>query len=142
MKIFVAASIFLSATSANALQLLCHFHSFKDGALVDTLKITIGVDGGASVWHKWERTSYWDEHEKFEKVLFHSMTTSYVDGSRFSVLVTEQRFVDRDHKIDEVYPPEVYFVDWGKAKLAQVNVPFTREPLAQVDVHWECARVD
>ena len=64
MKIFVAASIFLSATSANALQLLCHFHSFKDGALVDTLKITIGVDGGASVWHKWERTSYWDEHEK------------------------------------------------------------------------------
>ncbi len=139
-RILVIAIIFFSATSANALKLLCHLPSAIDGTLIETLKID-ATDGSVSVWHKWEQDRYHDEREQFEKVLFHSMTTIPVD-SRFSVIVVESRFVWEERKIDITYPPEVYFVDWGMAKLAQVNVPAVRKPTAQVDVRWECERVD
>jgi hypothetical protein len=134
----------VAGTPALALQLICYLPSAKDGKLLETLKIDVTKGNTASVWRKWERTSYWDEHEKNEQVLFHSLTTA--DGNKgtssFSVLVIESRFVNKDLKIDSVSPPEVFFVDWGKARVAQINAPFTLEPPAQVDTRWECQRTD
>jgi hypothetical protein len=58
-----------AGTLAHALQLICRLPSAKDGSLLETLKIAVGAQGAVSVWRKWERTSYWDEHEKNERVL-------------------------------------------------------------------------
>jgi hypothetical protein len=142
--LLIATMFFLPLTAANALQLFCQLPSAKDGTLLETLRITIAAGHSVNVWHKWEGTSYWREHEEIEKVLFHSLTTSNgnADGSLFSVLVIEQRWTDKALGTDAVFPPNVYFIDWGKAKLALVNVPVTRAPTAQVDVRWECERVD
>jgi hypothetical protein len=66
------------------------------------------------------------------------------DEPKFSVIVIEERTEGRVRRLiegDMVFPPTVYFVDWGKGKLAEVDV-HTREPPAQVDTRWECERTD
>ena len=143
--IIAAAMFVFGSTSAHALQLLCNLPSAKDGALLETLKITIGSDNTVSILHKYERGRFNpEERQENEKVLFHSMTMreskSETDSSeRLSVMVIEQR---SDHNIDLTYPPKIYFVDWSRAKLAVVDVPFTRDPIAQLYFRWQCERQD
>jgi hypothetical protein len=145
---FAVATILLSTTTANALQLSCKLTSAgRLAELLETLKITVATGGGVTFWHKLEHTSYREEEEKFEEVLFHSMTSydGTPDGSRFSVLVTESRF------LDQTFPPTVYFIDWGKAELAQITavarkmpggVVDQKIPLAQIYFRYKCERLD
>jgi hypothetical protein len=134
-----------AGTPTQALQLICRLPSARDGSLLETLKVAVDAQGAVGVLRKWERTSYRDEGEKNERVLFHSLTTGGGDEGKaqFSVLVIEQRSVaDKYRKVDLLHPPEVSFIDWEKGNLVQVNVPFTLEPLAQVDSRWKCERTD
>jgi hypothetical protein len=141
MKIVGAAIVLLSATSANSLQLSCDLPSATDGTLLETLKITITTDGGASVWHRWEPhwfgPAFLKEREISPKVLLHYIPT--IKPGHTSVLVVESR--DEELK-DLTFPPHVYIIDWGKAKLAEVIVPGDPEPLASVYFRWECTRTD
>jgi|SRR6516225_4024514 hypothetical protein len=139
-----ASSIFLATTlGANASQLVCRQYSAKDATqLLETIKISVAESGPVRVWHRQERTPYWNEREEDEKVLAHWVSTQPGTGSKFSVVVIKQRSVDKAHMIDEIYPPKIYFIDWGNAKLAEASVPFTLDPVAQIDTRWECNRLD
>jgi len=80
------------------------------------------------------------ERETSPKVLFHYMATGTNPfGPNTSVLVVESR--DEERK-DITYPPYIYIINWGNGKLAEVIVPFDREPLASAYLHWECTRTD
>jgi hypothetical protein len=125
------ASLFLAALPvlpATAAELVCELPSAKDGALLETMKL-VALNGHVSrIWHKFERTSYWDEH-------FQSTTKSvgFAGSPDFTVVVTQN---------DPTTPPTTYYVDWGDARIAVVDVPFTREPIANVYFRWECKRAD
>jgi hypothetical protein len=91
-----------------------------------------------SVWKR----EWHDTEERKKVVLGHWMSTESGTGAKFSVVVIESRFVDQARKIDETYPPKIYFVDWGNAKFAEASVPYTLSPVAQIDARWECNRFD
>jgi hypothetical protein len=137
-------------TAASALQLSCQlFSAAGDGALLQTLKLEIAADRSVSLWHKWERSSSQKESEEQVKAVYHSLSTRgplFTDsGSQFSVFAVDHTGLKMSESSDDVYPPVppiIYFVDWGKAKLAVVSVPFTRDPLAQVNERWKCNRTD
>jgi len=42
--------------------------------------------------------------------------------SKLSVVVIEARIED------QMYPPSIYFIDWGNAKLAEASGPLHAEP--------------
>jgi len=64
------------------------------------------------------------------------MSTRPGIGGKFSVIATEEA------SNGLVFPPSVYFIDWGAAKFAEVSVPYTLDPVAQVDTRWMCNRLD
>ncbi len=134
---------FATALAANSSQLVCRQYSAKDATqLLETIKISVAESGPVRVWQRRERTSYWDEGEENKKVLAHWMSTQSGTGAKFSVIVIESRFVDQARMIDETYPPKIYFIDWGNAKLAEASVPYTLDPVVQIDARWECNRLD
>jgi hypothetical protein len=135
-----ASFIFLAtAVAANASQLACRQYSAQDATkVIETIRISVTESGAVSVWKRG-----WHENEESEKVVLgHWISTESGTGAKFSVLVIESRFVDQARKIDETYPPTIYFVDWGSAKLAEASVPYTLNPIAQIDARWECNRLD
>jgi hypothetical protein len=135
-------SILLSTTvAANASQLVCRLYSAKDATeLLETIKISVDKSGQASVWRRWEAANYASVHmpekEENQKVIAHWMSTERDSGTKFSVVVIESR------TDNETFPPEIYFINWEKARFAQVNVPYTYDPAAQISTRWQCNRVD
>jgi hypothetical protein len=129
-----ASSIYLViAIAANASQLACRLYSTKDATeLIETIKISVDEGGAVSVWKRGWR----EKEERKRVVLGHWMSAASDTGAKFSVVVIEARFGD------QTYPPYIYFVDWGNAKLAEATVPYTLSPVAQIDTRWECNRLD
>jgi hypothetical protein len=125
----------LPALPATAAELVCELPSATNGALLETMKL-VALNGHVSrIWHKFERTSYWDEHEQNDTIVFQSTTKSvgFAGSPNFTVVVTQN---------DPTTPPTTYYIDWGDARIAVVDVPFTREPIANVYFRWECKRGD
>jgi len=137
-----ACFIFLATTvAADASQIVCRQYSARDATqLFETIRISVADSGLVSVWQRRERNS--NESGEDKKVIGHWMTTQPGTGAKFSVVVIESRFIDRRNKIDEIYPPNIYFIDWENAKLAEASVPVTLNPIAQIDARWTCKRLD
>lgn len=130
----LASSIFLATTvAANASQLACRQYSAADATkVIETIKVSMADGGTVSVWKR----GWSDKEERKKVVLGNWMSVDRNTGAKFSLVVIEQR-VD-----DQTYPPTIYFVDWGNAKLAEASVPYTLDPVAQIDTRWECNRLD
>lgn len=125
----------LPALPATAAELVCELPSATNGALLETMKL-VALNGHVSrIWHKFERTSYWDEHEQIDTIVFQSTTKSvgFAGSPNFTVVVTQN---------DPTTPPTTYYIDWGDARVAVVDVPSSREPIANVYFRWECKRGD
>ena len=137
--------VLASGTSTKAAELVCREYSLKDASeLLETLRITRNSDNTLNVWRRRERTSIQLEKEENEKVIFNYLTTrnGLPENPKFSVFAIEQSSFNPDRKTTMVFPPKIYLVDWGNAKLAEVGVPFDLEPIAFLDLRWECGRVD
>lgn len=66
----------LPALPATAAELVCELPSATNGALLETMKL-VALNGHVSrIWHKFEPTSYWDEHEQIDTIVFQSTTKS------------------------------------------------------------------
>ena len=141
LKVFAITITFVLGTPAKASQMLCHLSSLKDGSLLETLKIGLSQDNVWTIWHRWEPTSYGIEKEENEKVLF-SRTTNNPDpdSPKFSVVVIDQSSYVKETKKTLLFPPVVYYIDWGKVKLGQVTVGI--DDKTYLDVRWECERLD
>jgi hypothetical protein len=139
----ICTVVLASGTSTKAAELLCHYYSDRN-QLLETLRITRSSDNTLNVWSRKERTSIrLETEENDEKVVFNYFTThdGLPDSPKFSVFGIEQTVFNYDRNIKMVLPPKIYLVDWGNGKLAEVGVPFV-EPLAFLDLRWECGRVD
>jgi hypothetical protein len=137
--------VLASGTSTKAAELVCREYSLKDASeLLETLRITRNSDNTLNVWRRRERTSIQLEKEENEKVIFNYLTTrnGLPENPKFSVFAIEQSSFNPDRKTTMVFPPKIYLVDWGNAKLAEVGVPSDLEPIAFLDLRWECGRVD
>jgi hypothetical protein len=130
--LFLAALLPLPATAA---ELVCELPSAKDGRLLETLKLDASNGRVSRIWHKFEQTSFWDEREEIDTIVYQSTTRSpaLAGNPNFTVVVTQN---------NPASPPTTYYVDWGDARIAVVDVPFTREPVAQVYFRWVCKRTD
>jgi hypothetical protein len=130
--LFLAALPVLPATAA---ELVCELPSAKDGALLETMKLVASNGHVSRIWHKFEQTSYQNEHEETDKIVFESTTKSieFVGKPNFTVVVTQN---------DPPFPPITYYIDWGAARVAVVSVPFELKPIADVYFRWECKRAD
>src|SRR5262249_44762906 len=133
-------------TSAKAAELVCRYY---DGShLFETLKITRNSDNTLNVWSRKERTSTRREVEEGnEKVVFNYLTPrdpTLPESPKFSVFGIEQTVFNHDRNINYVFPPKIYLVDWGNAKLAEVGVALNpmAPTMAFLELHWECGRVD
>lgn len=130
--LFLAA---LPALPATATELVCELPSATDGALIETMKLD-ALNGHVSrIWHKYEQTSYWDEHELVDVIVFQSTTKNLAFAGKpyFTVVVTQN---------DPTSPPTTYYIDWGNARIAVVDVPFDINPIAQLYFRWQCKRDD
>jgi hypothetical protein len=81
----------LPALPATAAELVCELPSASNGALLETMKL-VALNGHVSrIWHKFERTSYWDEHEQIDTIVFQSTTKSvgFAGSPNFTVVVTQ-----------------------------------------------------
>jgi hypothetical protein len=138
----VATTITFVGTPAKASQMSCHLSSLKDGSLLETLKIGLSQDNVWTIWHRWEPRPYSIEKEENEKVLFSKTTNKDPDpdSPKFSVVVIDQSSYVKETKKTLLFPPVVYYIDWGKVKLGQVTVGI--DDKTYLDVRWECERLD
>jgi hypothetical protein len=130
-KVFATTIPFVLGTPVNASQMLCHLPSATDGSLLETLKIGLGQDNVVTIWHRWEP----QENERNEKVLFSSTTNKLADpdSPKFSVVVIDQSFYVKETKKNLLFPPVVYYVDWGKVKLDKSPLQLTIKPTLMFD---------
>ena len=144
--VVICIVVLASATSTKAAELLCRYYDRSH--LFETLRITRSSDNTLNVWSRKEPTSTRLEVEEGnEKVVFNYSTSrdpTKPESPKFSVFGIELSVFNWNTKINEVFPPKIYLVDWGSAKLAEVGValnPMAPE-MAFLDLRWECGRVD
>jgi hypothetical protein len=114
----------------------------QNGSLLETLRIGLSQDNVWTIWHRWEPTSYRIENEENEKVVYSTTTNKNPDpdSPKFSVVVIDQSSYVNESKKTLLFPPVVYYIDWGKVKLGQVTVGIDDE--TYLDVRWKCERLD
>lgn len=137
------AALACSVGPVRASEMSCTLWSAIDpGELLETLTIKISPEGDLTVVQKVEERPSATGTTKTLKVLFHNYTTDDTLG-RISVIAVESSYgPTRFDPKRYVFAPKIYVVGWGKSTLAEITIPASQDPIAQLRDHYICRRDD